>query len=199
MENFNELLKDAIACNDFHFLEMNKHKYDINHRFPDEDHDTLLLYAISDPESDTYSFFIENGADITLVNDQGEGIIHSIVYSGLVERIAYILNQPLKTISLLNIQTKEGVTPLLLSVLLEKIDIFDFLLNMGADVNLSDNTGNSPLHPACFEGHKEMVLRLVENGANLRSKTQKGNYPLTLAINGDHDEIAKYLFHKIYD
>lgn len=199
MENFNELLKDAIACNDFHFLEMNKSKYDINHRFPDEDNDTLLLYAISDPESATYSFFIENGADITLVNDQGEGIIHSIVYSGLVERIVYILNQSLKTISLLNTQTKEGVTPLLLSVLLEKNDIFDFLLSMGADVNLSDNTGNSPLHPACFEGHKEMVLRLVENGANLRSKTQKGNYPLALAINGDHDEIAKYLFHKIYD
>lgn len=57
MENFNELLKDAIACNDIHFLEMNRHKYDINHRFPDEDNDTLLLYSIGDSQSDTYSFF----------------------------------------------------------------------------------------------------------------------------------------------
>lgn len=199
MENFNELLKDAIACNDIHFLEMNRHKYDINHRFPDEDNDTLLLYSIGDSQSDTYSFFIENGADITLVNNLGEGVFHSIVYSGLVERMADIINQPLNAICLLNTQTKEGVTPLLLSVLLEKNDIFDFLLKMGADVNLSDNTGNSPLHPACFQGHKEMVSRLLENGANLRLKTHKGNYPLALAINGDHDEIAKYLFHRIYD
>ena len=97
LKNRNEDLKNAIACNDFDFLKRNKHKYDINHRFSEEDNDTLLLYSISDKGSSTYKFFLENGADISFVNDEGESIIHSIVYSGLSERLVDIFENPFFT------------------------------------------------------------------------------------------------------
>ena len=197
MKDFDECLKNAIACDDFHFLEMNKHKYDIDYRFTDEDNDTLLLYAISDSGSTSYSYFLKNGADITLVNDEGEGIFHSIVYSGLAERLEEIMKFPCK-VDLLNQQRKDGTTPILLSVLLEKNDIFNLLIELGVDVNLTDETGNAPIHPACFSGYRDMVYKLVEKGANLHLKTKNGNYPLALAINGDQDEIVKYLYPKIY-
>jgi len=195
MKNIDEELKDAICNKDIAFLEANKNKYSINHRFQDEDNDTLLLYAISDHGSNTYEYFLKNNADITLVNDEGENIIHSIVYSGQIKRLVDILNQfPFD----LNLQTKDGTTPLLLSVLLEKYEIFNYLLKNGADVNIPDNEGNTPLHPACFLGYKSMVFDLVENGANLLAKTDNGNLPLALAVNEGHEEIIKYLFQKIY-
>lgn len=197
MEDFNEQLKNAIANSDFHFLEMNRHKYDIDHRFSDEDNDTLLLYSISDNGSRAYSFFLNNGADITLVNDEGEGVVHSIVYSGIVDRLIEIMNMPC-CVDILNQQRKDGTSPLLLSVFLEKEEIFDTLIKLGANVDLPDETGNAPIHPACFSGNKKMVFKLVEKEANLHVKTKKGNYPLALAVNGDHDEIVKYLFDKIY-
>jgi ankyrin repeat protein len=195
MTNFDEKLKNAIAKEDIAFLEVNKNKYSINHRFQDENNDTLLLYALSDSGSNTYEYFLKNNADITLVNDEGENIIHSIIYSGQKTRLVQMLNQYHSDI---NIRTKDGTTPLLLSVLLEKYEIFNCLLKNGADVNISDNEGNTPLHPACFHGNKLMVFDLVENGANLFAKTLKGNLPLALAVNGGHEEIIKYLFNKIY-
>lgn len=200
MENMNEQLKYAIVNNDSFFLRMNKSEYDINHRFIDEDNDTLLLYALSDIEkkNDIYLFLLENGADINLVNDKNEGIIHSIVYSGISKRLTDLIERSPKALNLINSQAKDGTTPLLLSVLLENYDMFNSLLELGADVNLSDYEGNMPIHPACFLGYKDMVDKLVEKGANLYKKTLKGNYPLALAVNGEHDEIVNYLYKKIY-
>ena len=72
------------------------------------------------------------------------------------------------------------------------------MLRHGADFNISDKDGNMPIHVACQLGYKHIVYKLVERGAKLSSKTNKGNYPLALAVNGDHIEIVKYLYDKVY-
>ena len=43
MKNIDEKLKDAICNENIAFLEENKNNYSINHRFQDEDNDTLLM------------------------------------------------------------------------------------------------------------------------------------------------------------
>ncbi|NDV60161.1 ankyrin repeat domain-containing protein [Bacteroides sp. 519] len=198
MTNIDEQLKNAIINNDIRFLEINESKYDIDHRFIDEDNDTLLLYALSYPGNDIYTFFLTKGANVNLVNNEGEGAIHSIVYSGKSERLRDLIKKKPQILDSINLQTNNGTSPLLLSVLLELYDVFHVLLEMGSNINLSDNEGNTPIHPACFLGYEPMVRKLVERGANLHVKTHKGNYPLALAINGDHEEIAKYLFKRTY-
>ena len=194
-DKLKENLKNAICNNDIDFLIQNRNDFDINDRFEDEDNDTLLLYALSDHGSETYKFFLDNKADITLVNDEGENAVHSIVYSNDVKRLEAILNQFKLDI---NHQTHEGITPILLAVLLGDFEMFDSLLRHGADFNISDKDGNMPIHVACQLGYKHIVYKLVESGANLSSKTNKGNYPLALAVNGDHIEIVKYLYDKVY-
>jgi ankyrin repeat protein len=195
MIDIDEELKRAIVNNDIAFFEANRNRIDINHRFEENNYDTLLLYALSDAKSNMHEYFLRNNADVTVINDEGEGVIHSIVYSGLPNRIDQVLKQRNCDI---NLKTKEGITPILLSVLLGKYEIFSRLLYLGADINIADNEGNVPLHPACFLGYKSMVIDLVENGANLLVKTNKGNYPLALAINGGHDEIVKFLYNHLY-
>ncbi|MCL1943922.1 MAG: ankyrin repeat domain-containing protein [Candidatus Azobacteroides sp.] len=195
MNNFEEDLKDAIACNDIDFLKKNRDQYDINHRFADEDNDSLLLYAISDKGSEAYKFFLDNGADTTLVNNEGEGILHAIVYSGIPERLLEFIKTHTFDI---NARTNDGATPLLLAISLERLEMAKLLIENRADVNIGDENDITPLHLAVQTGDFNLVVSLVEKGANLHIKTQKGNYPLALAINGDHDKIVRYLFEKIY-
>lgn len=195
MINIDELLKNAISTNDIDFLVNNKREYDINHRFIDENNDTLLLYSISDKETEIYIFFLKEGADVSLVNDEGENIVHSIVYSGDSKRLTFVLDTYKIDI---NHKSKDGTTPLLLSVLLGKYEIFNLLLKYGAKIGLADNENNSPLHVACDLGYDKMVYKLVEMGADFNAKTNKGNLPLALAVNGEHHTVIKFLFRKIY-
>ncbi|MCH6202169.1 ankyrin repeat domain-containing protein [Aquiflexum sp. LQ15W] len=193
MDDFKEILKDAICQENIAFLEENKDKYSMNDRFEDENNDSLLLFALSDSGSNSYKFFLKNKANIDALNNEGENVIHSIVYSGRKERFQGILNK--KNI---NHQSNDGSTPLLLSIALEKTEIAQYLIEKGADINIPDNGGSTPLHLACYFGNIIIVSELIMLGANLKVKTKKGNLPLALAVNGGHDEIVKFLYNKIY-
>lgn len=87
---------------------------------------------------------MQKGANEFLVNDEGESIIHSIVYSGISERLNILLKNRLEAISLIDAQTNEGVTPLLLAVTLNDYSMCRHLINLGADVNVADETNSSP-------------------------------------------------------
>jgi len=63
-------------------------------------------------------------------------------------------------------------------------------LTAGTDVNLGG--GATPLHPATYSGHKEVVELLIGNGANVNAKS-KGWTPLDIAIEFEHTEIADIL------
>lgn len=84
---FKEKLKSAICNNDIEFLNQNREKYSIDDRFDDEDDGTLLLYSISDSKSCVYEYFIKNNADVYRLNNEGENILHAIVYSGDSRRL----------------------------------------------------------------------------------------------------------------
>ena len=63
-------------------------------------------------------------------------------------------------------------------------------LAAGTDVNLGGVA--TPLHPATYSGHKEIVELLIANGANVNTKA-KGWTPLDIAIEFEHSEIADIL------
>lgn len=193
--NFKEKVKDAICKNDIEFLDQNRGKYSIDDRFIDDGNDTLLLYSISDSKSTAYEYFLRNGADISLVNDDGENILHAIVYSGDVERLKKVLDSYEIDV---NYQANDGSTPLLLAFSLEHLDIATILIGHGANVNVSDLDGITPLHLAVQLNNLLLVNMLVQNGANLKARTGKGNLPLALAVNAGNDDVVKYLYQKIY-
>jgi len=194
--NIKEELKTAISNNDISFLEKNKSIYSINERFEDEDNDTLLLYSISDNLSNVYEYLLKNNADVTVENNEGENIVHCIVYSGDIKRLKQILNDYSVDI---NHRAQDGATPLLVAISLERIEIAKSLINNGANVNIGDNDGIMPLHLAVQLPDISLVKLLIENGANLFSKTNQGNLPLALAVNAGHDDVIKFLYEKIYE
>ena len=58
--------------------------------------------------------------------------------------------------------------------------IVQLLLNNGADVNLCEQRGGSPLYIACYFGHTNTMKLLLNNGANEDLCTMKGDNPLRI-------------------
>ena len=55
-------------------------------------------------------------------------------------------------------------------------------VRIGANINKTDEFGNTPLHWASLKGHLKIVKFLVENGADINKKNKRGDTPLSLAF-----------------
>ena len=194
-KDFEEKLMDAIINEDVQFLNNYRVEYDINKRLEDEDNDALIDYAISYSKSNAYKFFLANNASLDNINNKGENIVHSIVYSGCPNRLLEVIK--IKRVDV-NHKSNDGTTPLILSIGLEDLDMFKLLIEFGADINLSDNDGNLPIHLASYYGNEEMVDILVNKGTYLFNKTSNGNLPLALAVNENHINIIHKLYKIMY-
>jgi LPXTG-motif cell wall-anchored protein len=80
-------------------------------------------------------------------------------------------------------------------------EIVKLLIQKGANVNVSNDYGETPLIFAAREGHKEVVAELIAGKADVNAKTNDKDYEMVIAyqtplmaatING-HVEIAKML------
>lgn len=178
------------------------HQIDGDYRIvdPEFDGDTLFLSSLADSNSELYLYFLEQGANLFSLNSLGENVLHSIAFSKDSQRLKHILKANLSCIEMLNNTAISGETPLHYSILFENMGYFDALIELGAEVNCTDNEGCSPLHLACiikFNDEKDnlhIVKTLLERGANPLLKTKLGNYPLALAINNDLYRVARLLW-----
>lgn len=62
------------------------------------------------------------------------------------------------------------------------VDVVEFLIFKGADVNLADNDQWSPIYVSARNGFTLVVETLVACGANVEAKTSNGLLPLTSSI-----------------
>ena len=67
------------------------------------------------------------------------------------------------------------------------------LLEKGADMNATDNYGETVLQWASENGHTEIVKMLLEKGADVNAKRNCGNAALSSASYGGYTEIVKML------
>ncbi len=80
-----------------------------------------------------------------------------------------------------------GRSPLHHAVLSEKFNDGDAmlsLLNAGARLEIRDRDGATPLHLAVEFGNLEVLETLLDKGANPAAKTNQGQTPMDLALNG---------------
>ena len=67
------------------------------------------------------------------------------------------------------------------------------LVEMGADVNIPNNGGNTPIHIATVSGKYDIFVYLAKNGANLYSLDNQREGLLSKAVDKKQTQIVKYL------
>lgn len=77
-----------------------------------------------------------------------------------------------------------------------KLDSITALVNSGADLNISDASGKTPLHYAVIESNIEIVNLLIENNANVNLTDNKNASPIVYAIFNQNTPITKQLLTK---
>jgi ankyrin repeat protein len=69
----------------------------------------------------------------------------------------------------------------------------EVLLIHGAEVNVQDNGGDTPLHDAARRGQKDIVELLLAKGADTNARDNSGRTPADEAVRRGHEEIVKLL------
>ena len=119
-----------------------------------------------------------------------------------------------------NVKDLLGFTPLHIAAMMNRKEVVELLIDKGADVNAKDNEGRTPLSWANQEGHDEIVKfliakgadvslhfaaglgditivkSLIEDGADVNAKDERGQTPLHVAVARGHVEVAELLINK---
>lgn len=145
-----------------------------------------LSYDAGDGSIKTAIYLINKGANIYATNSFGMTPLHNAVRSGRIEVIRLLLEKgvspnigenpieaPLHTIARHAIVIK----PLRVK---NSIEVAQFLLSKGANINALNKYGNTPLHEAAYYGHYQYIKFLIESGADITIKNKKGETVLSI-------------------
>ena len=92
----------------------------------------------------------------------------------------------------------DGVPALVMASQYSNLEIVKVLIKAGADVNLADEYGETPLIKAAREGHPDIIKILIQSGANVNLKNHQDISPLAvLCYDTDLDTNIKLEIMKV--
>ena len=175
-----------------------------------------LHYAADEGHKEIAELLITKGADLEAVDQNGWTPLHYAAYKGHKEVVELLIPKGadvnVKGIlgTPLDLANRGGQTEI--ADLLRKhggkygtihgaargggIEAVKEFLAAGVDVNAKagdDDTGDTPLHKAAFNNHKEIAELLIAKGADVNAKNNFGRTPLDNAIGRKLPEIADLL------
>jgi len=126
---------------------------------------------------------------------------HALTDSEALEFTGAVNDGDLKTVKryveTMNVDLEESYfawTPLLMAAAKDQMEVLQYLVNKGANINYTHPvTRFNALHHAAFNGDKEMVKYLIDNGINTQQNL-KGDVSIIRALNEDNKkDMADYL------
>ena len=100
-------------------------------------------------------------------------------------------------VSQINHKYQFGFTLLHYAAKENRLEVIEYLVSSGCDINAVDDEGQTPLHKSTMFGHAESVKLLIDKGANVNQTDNNGNTPLHVAIKSGGDfNVVKVLIEK---
>ena len=155
-----------------------------------EDGRSPLHYACGSGELDIVKMLVEAGTGVRATDNKGCTCLMLAAYSGHTETVRYLVGLPDVDVNHLSAHTH---TALQFAVDEGEVDVVQVLIDAGADINIQNDEGSSPLNTACASGALDVVKMLVEAGAGLRATDNKGHTCLILAARFRQTKIVRYL------
>ncbi len=124
------------------------------------------------------------------------GQIHEAAKQGDLETVKSTLqNDP----SRLFAQDELGYTALNWAAMRGKWDVAEYLIETGADVNITGTDNCGLLHCACNHNRLDIIEKLIAYGANLHTESIFGNSPIHVAARLGLKDVASLLLAKGVD
>lgn len=117
-----------------------------------------------------FQVLIQNGADLTLKDNNGCSLLHKATQGGNTSIVNELLSLGLERDS----RNTYGVTPLMAAVCCGKQSTFELLLKHWADASLKDNLGNCLLHWAAQGGDTSIINKMLQLGLDVDSRNNAG-------------------------
>ncbi|KAL0121471.1 hypothetical protein PUN28_006763 [Cardiocondyla obscurior] len=142
----------------------------------------------------------ENVIDILLkhlpkcINDRsnnGRSALHIAAFHGHERVINSLVTL---SVNLLNARDSTGSTPLHEAVKHGNLDVIKSIISLGADVNLTDNIGQTILHVAALTDNKEAAEYILENNLiDVNYEASFGITPLMIAHRNNYSNVTNVL------
>ncbi|XP_067653209.1 ankyrin-3-like [Haliotis asinina] len=155
---------------------------------------TPVMLAAYHGKTEAFDILVKKGADLSVIDEDGDNILHSACRGGNLKIVTYILMQNIVDI---NSKGDEEMTPVMIAACLAKNEAFDILVKKEADLSVIDGDGDNILHLATRGGHVKIVnYILMQNIVDINAKNNDGVTPVMIAARCAKREVFDNLVRK---
>ncbi|XP_071094691.1 ankyrin repeat domain-containing protein 50-like [Haliotis cracherodii] len=156
---------------------------------------TPLMLAARWGKRDVFDLVVSKGGIASLVDINGDNILHLACLGGHVEMVKYILSQNIVDINSRGVYER---TPLMFAATEGHRDVFDLVMSIGGNASLVDINGDNILHLACLGGYVEIVKYILsQNIADINSRGLYGRTLLMFAATEGHRDVFDLVMSKV--
>ncbi|XP_013392560.1 ankyrin repeat and SOCS box protein 1 [Lingula anatina] len=119
-------------------------------------------------------------------------VLHQAAFIGDLDKLKSLLVEEEQR-GLINVKNRLGCTPIRLSATAGHKNCVDYLINQGADIEVTDIKGQTPLHVAVKNHHTGCIQSLLQAGASPEGDGKNISTPLYMAAMDGYTDAIKLL------